>query len=94
MVKRFAQPWRFGGPGRPAIPFSTIRGERFVSFDLVWPAVVWKNGRLWVCPHDLTPLGREVAMAAFSDAELVDDWLNAHGRLARIAQSSHKADSK
>lgn len=70
MAKRFSKPWRFGGPDRPPVPYSAIRGEWHIKLDLTWPAVTWNDGRCWCYVHDMTPNAREAVMAALRDAEL------------------------
>lgn len=76
----FQNQWRFGGPDRPPVPFSAIRGEWFVSRDLTWPALVWNEGRCWAYLHDLEPSAREVIMCLLREAEMGRS--HPHGLLA------------
>lgn len=71
--------WRFGGPGRPPVAFDVIRGEWWLSHDLLWPAVVWRNGRCWSYLHDMTPAAVQAILARLRDAEL--DRSRPHGVL-------------
>jgi hypothetical protein len=67
---RFAKPWRFGGPGHPPVTFGPIRGEWFLSLDLLWPAVVWNGGRCWAYLHDLDHRALHRVIADLREAEL------------------------
>ncbi|MFA5913900.1 MAG: hypothetical protein WC830_10135 [Burkholderiales bacterium] len=62
--------WHFGGPGRAPVTLNQIRGEAFISMDLVWPAIVWNEGRCWVHLHDLAPAALQRIMEALRNTEL------------------------
>ena len=77
MVKRITsdlvgkqRQWRFGGPGRPPVTASAIRGEYFVSMDLIWPAIVWNEGRCWAFFHDLAPAALARIIERLRETEL------------------------
>jgi len=63
-------PRRFGGPGWPSVRQDQIRGEWWVTKDLVWPAVVWNSARCWAYLHDLTPEALQWVMGRLRQAEM------------------------
>ncbi|QLB63466.1 hypothetical protein A9O66_14390 [Paraburkholderia caribensis] len=71
--------WRFGGPGRAPVEFSAVRGEWWVTRDLIWPAVVWNDGRCWAYLHDMTPAAVQHVLERLRNAEL--DRSTPHGLL-------------
>jgi hypothetical protein len=63
--------WRFGGPGRPPVTASTLRGGEFqISMELSWPALVWNDGRCWCYLHDLEVVALRRIMARLRETEL------------------------
>lgn len=63
-------PRRFGGPGWPPVRQDQIRGEWWVTKDLVWPAVVWNGAHCWAYLHDLGPDALQWVMERLRRAEL------------------------
>lgn len=72
--------WHFGGPGRPLVTTTQIRGEAFISMDLTWPAIVWNEGRCWSYLHDLAPAALRKVMDALRQTDL--ERRSPHGPLA------------
>lgn len=64
------RPGRFGGPGRPPVPWAAVRGEWYVSQDLAWPAIVWRGGQAWGYLHDFEPRAVQLVLNALREAEL------------------------
>lgn len=62
--------WRFGGPGRSPVTTNEIRGNWSISQDLVWPAIVWNDGKCWAYLHDLSAVARNQIMGKLREAEL------------------------
>ena len=63
-------PQRFGGPGQPRVIRSQIRGEWWITKDLIWPALAWNRGHYWAYLHDLTPETLRWVMVHLREAEL------------------------
>ena len=63
-------PRRFGGLGWAPVHRAQIRGEWWVTKDLIWPAVVWNEARCWAYLHDLTPDTLQWVMTCLRQAEL------------------------
>ena len=61
---------RFGGPGWPPVHRAQIRGEWWITKDLIWPAVVWNETRCWAYLHDLTPDTLQWVMDCLRQAEI------------------------
>lgn len=71
--------FRFGGPGAPAVKFSVVHGPWILGKDLVWPTVVWNDGRCWAYLHDMTPSAVQHVLECLREAEL--DRCQPHGLL-------------
>jgi hypothetical protein len=71
--------WRFGGPGAAPVDFSVVRGAWLLSKDLIWPAILWNDGRCWAYLHDMTPTAVQHVLELLRDAEL--ERSHPHGTL-------------